>query len=183
MRVCIPATNVRGEGEADFVLGSSAVARSFMWVALNLGHVCAGPMCSGCASTYYLSPDATCKPCPDEGDMLRLKLLAAVPFALMMLGLYVAVSLALFRLEVTTGSPKNAAIRTALNESRKFCICFGLSFQMMASSALGSKKPMDITPRLSSTYLPVRRYGHGAADHSRSIGVQDGIGTGSRGQV
>ena len=146
MRVCIPATNVRGEGEADFVLGSSAVARSFMWVALNLGHVCAGPMCSGCASTYYLSPDATCKPCPDEGDMLRLKLLAAVPFALMMLGLYVAVSLALFRLEVTTGSPKNAAIRTALNESRKFCICFGLSFQMMASSAscMPSNLPSEI---------------------------------------
>ena len=48
--------------------------------------------------------------------MLRLKLAAAVPFALMMLGLY-------------------AAVRTALNESRKFCLCFGLSFQIMASSA------------------------------------------------
>jgi hypothetical protein len=78
--------------------------------------------------------------------MLRLKLLAAVPFALMMLVLYVAVTLALFRLEVTTGSPKNAAIRTALNESRKFCICFGLSFQMMASSAscMPSNLPSEI---------------------------------------
>jgi hypothetical protein len=67
--------------------------------------------------------------------MLRLKLAAAVPFALVMLGLYAVVTLAVFRLEATTGSPRNAAVRTALNESKKFCTCFGLSFQIMASSA------------------------------------------------
>jgi hypothetical protein len=78
--------------------------------------------------------------------MLRLKLAAAVPFALMMLGLFAAVTLALFRLEVTTGSSRNAAVRTALNESRKFCLCFGLSFQIMASSAscMPSNLPSEI---------------------------------------
>jgi hypothetical protein len=78
--------------------------------------------------------------------MLRLKLAAAVPFALTMLGLYAAVTLAVFRLEATTGSPRNAAVRTALNESRKFCICFGLSFQIMASSAssMPSNLPSEI---------------------------------------
>ena len=78
--------------------------------------------------------------------MLRLKLAAAVPFALVMLGLYAVVTLAVFRIEATTGSPRNAAVRTALNESKKFCICFGLSFQIMASSAscMPSNLPSEV---------------------------------------
>ena len=78
--------------------------------------------------------------------MLRTKLAAAVPFALMMLGLYVAVTLLLFRLEVTTGSSRHAAVLTALTESRKFCIYFGLSFQITASSAscMPSNLPSEI---------------------------------------
>ena len=78
--------------------------------------------------------------------MLRLKLAAAVPFALVMLGLYAAVTLAVFRLEATNGSPRKAAVRTALNESRKYCTCFGLSFQIMASSAscMPSNLPSEV---------------------------------------
>jgi hypothetical protein len=104
-------------------------------------------MCSGCAPTYYLRPDSTCHPCPSEGDALRTKLATAVPFMLMMLGLYVAIAIVLFRLEVTTGVSRNAAVLAALNEGKNFCVCFGFSFQIMASSAacMPSNLPSDVS--------------------------------------
>jgi hypothetical protein len=67
--------------------------------------------------------------------MVRTKLAAAVPFALVMLGLYAAITLLLFRLETATGSSRKEAILIALKQSVRFCAAFGLSFQIMASSA------------------------------------------------
>ena len=111
----------------------------------------AGVLCAACAPSYYLTSATTCLPCPSESTMVRNMMEGAVPFVFMMVGLYVAMALAVWRLKATnrkaTEMPWQAAILATLLETNKFCLGIVAAFQILASSA--SSMPPDLPSAVS----------------------------------
>ena len=70
--------------------------------------------------------------------MVRNMAAGAVPFVCMMVGLYVTMALAVWRLKATTRKAaemsRRAAVLATLLETNKFCLGIVAAFQMMASS-------------------------------------------------
>jgi hypothetical protein len=83
--------------------------------------------------------------------MVRSMVEGAVPFVCMMVGLYVTMALAVWRLKATTRKAaemsRRAAVLATLLETNKFCLGIVAAFQMMASS--GSSMPPDLPSAVS----------------------------------
>jgi hypothetical protein len=83
--------------------------------------------------------------------MVRNMVKGAVPFVCMMVGLYVTMALAVWRLNATTRKAaemsRQAAVLATLSETNKFCLGIVAAFQMMASS--GSSMPRDLPSAVS----------------------------------
>ncbi len=111
----------------------------------------AGVLCAACAPSYYLTSAATCLPCPSDSAMVRKKLEGAVPFVCMMVGLYVTMALAVWRLKATTRKAAEiswqAAVLPTLLETNRFCLGIVGAFQILASSA--SSMPPDLPSAVS----------------------------------